>query len=246
MYSRICVGCSKRAGHRVVTAENLHDGLILLKTMRPTVVVMGAGLHAMHGTSSAEEFHRRLPSGGLVVLPPQASRLTMRAKPVRLGHQRDRGQIELAIAECRSALGDRRHGRANDVPAFLHTSYDAWITGGDAAGDLVRLARLQDLLERSLELGELAGTPIERDRSEPAPRKNAPTPGTCEICIEVLQALSGFDHDDGQQVALGVERPEVRATLIIGGGEAPGPGRPRRPNTTDATGPLRGEPRKGG
>jgi anti-sigma B factor antagonist len=62
-------GLLKSAGHRVVTAENLHDGLILLKTMRPAVVVMGAGLHAMRGTSSAEEFHRRLPANGLVALP---------------------------------------------------------------------------------------------------------------------------------------------------------------------------------
>ena len=58
------------AGHRVVTAENLHDGLILLKTMRPSVVVMGTGLHGMRGSASAEEFHRRLPPDGLVVLPP--------------------------------------------------------------------------------------------------------------------------------------------------------------------------------
>jgi anti-sigma B factor antagonist len=62
-------GLLKSAGHRVVTAENLHDGLILLKTMRPAVVVMGAGLHALRGPSSAEEFHRRLPAHGLVVLP---------------------------------------------------------------------------------------------------------------------------------------------------------------------------------
>jgi anti-sigma B factor antagonist len=62
-------GLLKGAGHRVVTAENLHDGLILLKTMRPAVVVMGAGLRAMRGTSSAEEFHRRLPANGLVALP---------------------------------------------------------------------------------------------------------------------------------------------------------------------------------
>jgi anti-sigma B factor antagonist len=62
-------GLLKEAGHRVVTAENLHDGLILLKAMRPAVVVMGAGLRAMRGTSAAEEFHRRIPSNGLVVLP---------------------------------------------------------------------------------------------------------------------------------------------------------------------------------
>ena len=66
-------GLLKEAGHRVVTAENLHDGLILLKTMQPRVVVMGSALHALRGPSSAEEFHRRLPPGGLVVLPPKFS-----------------------------------------------------------------------------------------------------------------------------------------------------------------------------
>lgn len=58
------------AGHRVVTAENLHDGLILLKAMGPSVVVIGTALYAMRGSASAEEFHRRLPQGGLVILPP--------------------------------------------------------------------------------------------------------------------------------------------------------------------------------
>ena len=62
-------GLIKTAGLRVVTAENLHDGLILLKTMRPTVVVIGAGLHAARGTTSADEFQRRLPPNGPVVLP---------------------------------------------------------------------------------------------------------------------------------------------------------------------------------
>jgi len=66
-------GLLKGAGHRVVTAENLHDGLILLKTMRPAVVVMGAALQALRGTSSAEEFHRRLPSDALIILPPAFS-----------------------------------------------------------------------------------------------------------------------------------------------------------------------------
>jgi anti-sigma B factor antagonist len=66
-------GLLKGAGYRVVTAGNLHDGLILLKTMRPAVVVMGAGLHALRGISSAEDFHRRLPPNGLVVLPADFS-----------------------------------------------------------------------------------------------------------------------------------------------------------------------------
>ena len=86
-------GLLKSAGLRVVTAENLHDGLILLKTMRPTVVVIGEGLHAMRGTSSAEEFQRRLPPNGLVVLPSgfssrdagEAAGVVMREIAARLG-----------------------------------------------------------------------------------------------------------------------------------------------------------------
>ena len=66
-------GLLKGAGHRVVTAENLHDGLILLKTMRPAVVVMGASVHAQRGTLSAEEFHRRLPPNAVIVLPVEFS-----------------------------------------------------------------------------------------------------------------------------------------------------------------------------
>jgi anti-sigma B factor antagonist len=62
-------GLIKAAGHRVATAENLYDGLMLLKAMQPRVVVMGAGLHAMRETASAEEFHRRIPPGSLIVLP---------------------------------------------------------------------------------------------------------------------------------------------------------------------------------
>lgn len=66
-------GLFKGAGYRAVTVENLHDGLILLKTMRPALVVMGAALHALRGTSSADEFHRRLTPDALVVLPPSFS-----------------------------------------------------------------------------------------------------------------------------------------------------------------------------
>jgi anti-sigma B factor antagonist len=62
-------GLLKGAGHRVVTAENLYDGVILLKSMRPGVVVMGASLHALRGTPSADEFHRRVSAQSLVVLP---------------------------------------------------------------------------------------------------------------------------------------------------------------------------------
>jgi anti-sigma B factor antagonist len=63
----------REAGHRVVTTQNLYDGLILLKTMRPSVVVIGEGLQALRGTSAADEFHRLVPPRGLVVLPSSFS-----------------------------------------------------------------------------------------------------------------------------------------------------------------------------
>ena len=63
----------RKAGHRVVTTQNLYDGRILLKTMRPSVVVIGEGLQALRGTSAADEFHRLVPPRGLVVLPPSFS-----------------------------------------------------------------------------------------------------------------------------------------------------------------------------
>lgn len=66
-------GLLRESGHRVVTTQNLYDGLILLKTMRPSVVVIGEGLQALRGTSAADEFHRLVPARGLVVLPASFS-----------------------------------------------------------------------------------------------------------------------------------------------------------------------------
>jgi anti-sigma B factor antagonist len=66
-------GLLKEAGYRVVTSQNLYDGLILLKSMRPSVVVIGEGLQAMRGTSSADEFHRLVPPRALVALPASFS-----------------------------------------------------------------------------------------------------------------------------------------------------------------------------
>src|SRR5678815_1651849 len=73
-------GLIKSAGLRVVTAENLHDGLILLKTMRPTVVVSVRGC-----TPRAE---RQRPTSFSDACPPtarwccrQGSRRAMRVKP---------------------------------------------------------------------------------------------------------------------------------------------------------------------
>ena len=66
-------GLLKEAGHRVVTTQNLYDGLILLKTMRPSVVVIGKELESLRGTGTADEFHRQVPPKGLVVLSPSFS-----------------------------------------------------------------------------------------------------------------------------------------------------------------------------
>jgi anti-sigma B factor antagonist len=66
-------GLLKGSGYRVVTAQNLYDAAILLKAMRPSVVVISSRLHAMHGTNAADEFHRRTPPNGVVVLPPTFS-----------------------------------------------------------------------------------------------------------------------------------------------------------------------------
>jgi anti-sigma B factor antagonist len=63
----------KGAGHRVLTAENLSDGLILLTATQPAVVVIGSQLHEMRGLGAAEEFHRRAATRGRVVLPPDFS-----------------------------------------------------------------------------------------------------------------------------------------------------------------------------
>ena len=68
-------GLLKGAGHRVVTTQSLFDGLILLKAMRPSVVVIGEELQAMSGTRAVDEFHRLAQQRAVVVLPPSISSL---------------------------------------------------------------------------------------------------------------------------------------------------------------------------
>ena len=93
-------GLLKEAGHQVVTADNLYDGDILLKAMRPSVVVVGAGLYALRGTPSADGFHRRLPPNGVVVLPPEFS-------------SRDAGEAAgTLLSEIRARLDDSQASRA--------------------------------------------------------------------------------------------------------------------------------------
>ena len=59
----------KQSGYRMLTASNLPDGLILLKTTRPKVVVLGPELRA-GTTGTALEFNRIANHGAVVELPP--------------------------------------------------------------------------------------------------------------------------------------------------------------------------------
>ena len=59
----------KQSGYRMLTASNLPDALILLKTTRPKVVVLGPGLRA-GTTGTALEFNRLANQGAVVELPP--------------------------------------------------------------------------------------------------------------------------------------------------------------------------------
>ena len=60
----------KQSGYQILTASNLPDALILLKTTRPRVVVMGPELRAAGATWTAEEFNRIANQGAVVELPP--------------------------------------------------------------------------------------------------------------------------------------------------------------------------------
>jgi anti-sigma B factor antagonist len=60
----------RQSGYQILTASNLPDALILLKTTRPRVVVMGPELRAAGATWTAEEFNRIANQGPVVELPP--------------------------------------------------------------------------------------------------------------------------------------------------------------------------------
>jgi anti-sigma B factor antagonist len=57
------------AGYRVMTASNVADAAILLRVTRPRAVIVGGGIRAITGTSSAEEFHRRAAERPVIDLP---------------------------------------------------------------------------------------------------------------------------------------------------------------------------------
>jgi anti-anti-sigma factor len=60
----------KQSGYRMLTASNLPDALILLKTTRPRVVVVGPELRAAGTMWTAQEFNRIANLGAVVELPP--------------------------------------------------------------------------------------------------------------------------------------------------------------------------------
>ena len=59
----------RRDGHRVMTASNLPDAVILLSAARPKVVVAGSMPQAAAGTRAANEFKRLTAGCALVDLP---------------------------------------------------------------------------------------------------------------------------------------------------------------------------------
>ena len=59
----------RREGHRVMTASNLPDAIILLSAARPKVVVAGSMPQAVAGTRAADEFKRLAAGCARVDLP---------------------------------------------------------------------------------------------------------------------------------------------------------------------------------
>jgi anti-anti-sigma factor len=57
-------------GHRVMTASNVPDAVILLSAAHPTVVVAGTMPQAAAGTRAADEFRRQTAECTVVELPP--------------------------------------------------------------------------------------------------------------------------------------------------------------------------------
>jgi anti-anti-sigma factor len=57
-------------GHRIMTASNLPDAVILLSATRPKVVVTGTMPQAAAGTRAADEFTRLAAACDVIALPP--------------------------------------------------------------------------------------------------------------------------------------------------------------------------------
>jgi anti-sigma B factor antagonist len=59
----------KESGYGTLTAGNLADAAILLRAVRPAVVVIGPGLGDMSGSSASQEFRRLTDGRAIVELP---------------------------------------------------------------------------------------------------------------------------------------------------------------------------------
>jgi anti-sigma B factor antagonist len=57
-----------RAGYKAVTTGNVHDAQILLKATKAKLVVLGANMQSVHGTSTKKAMEEIDPAVGLVVL----------------------------------------------------------------------------------------------------------------------------------------------------------------------------------
>ena len=80
-------GLLRQSGYQILTASNLPDALVLLKTTRPRVVVVGPELRAAGATWTAQEFNRIASQGAIVELPPGFS-------------ARDAGDAALALLQA--------------------------------------------------------------------------------------------------------------------------------------------------
>ena len=122
----------------------------------------------------------------------------------------------LLLSQQRSACSDGRHGRADDVPPFP----DAFrhiipVVGADGARHAMSLTCSQNFLQSRLHLRR-TGANAHRARQVVggADEQGADARRRCDR-IEILQALHRFDHDDGQQVAVGIERPQVGVPIVF-------------------------------
>ena len=66
-------GVLKQAGYGVTSSDNLADALVIMKAVRPKLVVIGAGLRAARSTWSAETFNRIADALPLIELPADFS-----------------------------------------------------------------------------------------------------------------------------------------------------------------------------
>jgi len=59
-----------RAGYRAVSTGNVSDAKILLKATKAKLIIIGANLQSVHGTSTTKAFSEIDPTASLIVLEP--------------------------------------------------------------------------------------------------------------------------------------------------------------------------------